>query len=320
MLTLPDFRQKQALFIQTERNVSNKIRFQNDNIVFTKDDKVINRASCHKVFAVFIIGDISITSELMKQGFYHGVSFFFLKNNFDLYASVNAVAEGHYLLKMRQYRMVEAEELFISKEIVKNKVKNQLRLLRTRRAKTQLLKQEQEIMGAINNAKANDVLLGIEGNVSKEFFSAYFKPINWWARMPRVKPDIPNFLLDMGYTMMFNFIDALLRLYGFDTYKGCYHKLFFQRKSLSCDIVEPFRTIIDREVLKIHTLKQVCKDDFAVRDGKVVASFEKSHKYAQIFLEAIMKNRELIYKFVQGFYRFVMNSEKNEFPEFKISR
>lgn len=320
MITLPDFKQKQALFIQTERNVSNRIKFQNDNIVFLKDDKVVNRASCHRVFAVFIIGDIAITSELMKQGLRYGVSFFFLKNNFDLYASINSTAEGNYLLKMRQYTMTNEEELFIARQIVNNKVKNQLRLLKSRDLKEQYREKETNFIRAIENAENHDSLRGIEGNASKEFFQTYFKNIGWRWRMPRAKPDVPNFLLDMGYTMMFNFIDALLRLYGFDTYKGCYHKLFFQRKSLACDIVEPFRSIVDREVLKFHTLKQIGEDDFTLKNGQVTISFQNSQKYAQKFLEAIMKNRAEIYTYVQGFYRFIMDSQKNKFPEFVISR
>lgn len=320
MLTLPDFKEKQLLFIQTSRNVSNKLRFQNDNIVFTKDDAVVDRASCHKVFAVFIIGDISITSELMKKGLEYGVSFFFLKNNFELYATINSAAEGNYLLRMRQYEQKPEEELFIAKQIVRNKITNQLGLLKARKVGRQFFEKENGIMSAIDGAQNHDSLLGIEGNASKEFFGAYFEPIGWSWRQPRVKADVPNFLLDIGYTMMFNFIDALLRLYGFDTYKGCYHKLFFARKSLACDIVEPFRSLIDKEVLKTHTLKRIQEKDFALKGGKFTLSFEHSSKYAQIFLEAIMSNREEIYTYVQGFYRFIMNGENNPFPVFTISK
>ncbi len=320
MITFPDFKQKQVLFIKTERNFYNKIKFQNDNIVFLKDNKIINRSSCHRIFSVFIIGDISITSELIKNGLKYGVSFFLLKNNFNLYASINSKAEGNYLLKMRQYSITEDEEIFISKEIVKNKIKNQISLLSSKKIDSELFKREKEIINFIDKAKIDDSIRGIEGNVSKEFFNSYFKEIDWKKRMPRTKTDISNFLLDMGYTMIFNFIDSLLQLYGFDTYKGCYHKLFFQRKSLSCDIVEPFRSIIDREVLKIHTLKKIKEKDFKIEKGKAFCSYAVSERYAQIFFEAIMKNREEIYYYVQGFYRFIMNKEKNIFPYFKISR
>jgi len=320
MLTLPDFKQKQILFVQTDNNVENKIKFHNENIVFLKDDKVENRASCHKVFSVFIIGNLSITTGLIKQCKSFGISLFFLNPNFNLYARINSLAEGNYLLRMKQYSLTEKQELEISKNIVLNKVKNHLSLLKSRNL-LPVKNFNEEFFNKIKNAPDNQSLLGIEGNFSKDFFKIYFKDLNWYARLPRVKPDIPNFLLDMGYTFLFNFVDALLCLFGFDTYKGFYHKLFFQRKSLVCDIIEPFRGIIDREVFKMHTLRIVNKDDFKVVDGKfILKSFKNNYKYARIFAETLMKNKESIYLYIQRFYRFLMDGQKNKFPYFKISR
>ena len=82
MLTLPDLREKQILFIQAERDVKNKIKFENDNIVFMKDDVVISRASCHKVFAIFVVGDMTITTGILREAARFGVSMFFMRNNF----------------------------------------------------------------------------------------------------------------------------------------------------------------------------------------------------------------------------------------------
>lgn len=318
MLTLPDFKQKQILFIKTDRTTENKIRFHNDNIVFEKDNKVKNQTSCHKVFAVFIIGHISITSELIKRGIEHGISFFLLKDNFDCYASINSVANGNYLLRKRQYLIDKNTELLISKNIVLNKILNQFRLLKSRGKK--LNTDFNDIESVIQKSTNLETLRGIEGNISREFFNKYFEEMGWFARMPRVKPDAPNFLLDMGYTFLFNFIDTLLNLFGFDTYKGCYHQLFFQRKSLTCDIVEPFRGIIDREVLKIFSLKIFDEKDFKIKDGKVQSSYDKSQKYALCFFNAIMKNKEEIYTYIRNFYHFMMDSSKYQFPHFKISR
>ncbi|BCX15826.1 MAG: hypothetical protein KatS3mg098_055 [Candidatus Parcubacteria bacterium] len=219
---------------------------------------------------------------------------------------------------MRQYFFSDDFDLKFSKSLVLNKIENQLRLLKSRGKL--ISRTKQEIRNLINQAENLETLRGIEGNFSKEFFSAYFKEIGWFARMPRVKPDAVNFLLDMGYTLLFNFIDALLNLFGFDTYKGFYHKLFFQRKSLSCDIIEPFRCIVDREVLKIFNLKIFNEKDFKAKDSKVYMLYSKSTKYASVFLETIMKNKEEIYKYIRDFYHFVMDSEKYNFPYFKVSR
>ena len=46
-------------------------------------------------------------------------------------------------------------------------------------------------------------------------------------------------------------------------------------------------------------------------------SLKKSRKYAELFMEAIMERKEIIY-FTHGLYRHVMNDEKHEFPKFKI--
>lgn len=318
MLTLPDFQQKQILFIKTENGFSNKIKFHNDNIVFLKDDKIKNRASCHKIFSVFIIGNISITSELIKQGLKYGLSFFLLDNNFKCFASIGSKNTGNYLLKMKQYSATEEFDLIVSKKIVLNKIENQLKLLRSKGKSTNI--NEKKIKDSIKSVKDLGVLRGIEGNISKEFFNIYFRDINWFARMPRVKPDAPNFLLDMGYTFIFNFIDSLLNLFGFDTYKGFYHKLFFQRKSLTCDIIEPFRCLIDKEVLKIFNLKIFKEQDFKVKDGRVTINYKDSSKYAKQFFEAIMRHKKEIYNYIRGFYHFLMDNKKYKFPYFSAPR
>jgi len=304
------------LFVHAEWGTRSSLRFLNDNIVFSKDGKVVNRASCHKVFAVFIMGDMMITSRLLQKAGTHAISLFFLRNNFEVFAPFAAKAEGNYLLRMKQYGLSEDEEFSIAKHIVANKIENQNRLLLSRKKGAD--KEEMEQMRErIKNALNGQELLGIEGEYSRKFFSGYFSEINWWKRMPRVKPDVSNFLLDMGYTYLFNFVDALLRLHGFDTYKGVYHKLFFQRKSLACDIVEPFRCIIDRQLLKAYNLKQVHEGDFDIVHKKVTLPFDKQKKYTSLFLQVIMDQKEEIFSYVHEYYRHMMDT-KNDMPKFNI--
>lgn len=317
MLSLPDFKEKQLLFVHTEWGSKSSLCFANDNIVFSKDGAVVSRASCHKVFGVFVVGDIAVTSRLLEQAATHAISIFFLRKNFEVFAPFSAAAEGNYLLRMKQYSLSGEAELAVSKALVKSKAENQMRLLKNRATSENEDSHLKNAAARIADAAGNQELLGIEGELSRRFFTEYFKEIGWFRRMPRVKPDVPNFLLDMGYTYLFNVIDALLRLHGFDTYKGIYHKLFFQRKSLACDLVEPFRCIIDRQLLKAYNLKQVDKNDFEVEERRVVLPFGKQRKYSQMFLETVMDHKEEIFSFVHGFYRFIMD-QKNEFPEFKI--
>lgn len=316
MLTLPDVKAKQIVFVQTEHGAKNRLFFKNENLVFEKNGEIINQASCHKILAAFVIGDFSFTSTLVKECRKRGVSLFFLNQNFSVYASFSPMANGNYLLRSMQYRMESTRELEIARNLVKNKIQNQSQLLNSIDDNYNS-EQVETILVSASSAKNINELLGLEGNFSKVFFKNYFKEIGWYRRMPRVKPDIPNFLLDMGYTILFNFTDSLLLLFGFDTYKGCYHQLFFQRKSLTCDMVEPFRCIIDRQLLKSYYLKQIDENDFFVEQAKYALTYDKSQKYAKIFMEAIMDHKEGVYLCVQKFYRAVMNGD-NDFPQFDI--
>lgn len=315
MMSLPDFKEKQILFIYGSKDIDNRLQFINNNIVFLRDGKIINQISCHKVFAVFIVGEFSITSVLIKGCRKYGIAIFLLRMNFEVYASINSSLDGNYLLRARQYRI--NRDLEVAKNIVKNKVSNQLVLLKEAGKLSDFDVTYADICLKISQAENSQELLGIEGGSSRNFFQEYFKEMNWIRRMPRTKYDINNTVMDIGYTFLFNFMDAMLNLYGFDNFKGCYHKLFFQRKSLSCDIMEPFRCLIDRQILKSFRLGQIKEKDFKLIGGKYVLSWENQSRYGKIFFDCLMDRKEEVFLFVKEFYYYMMN-DGSDFPFFKI--
>ena len=315
MLSLPDFKEKQILFVSAKDAETEKIRFLNDNICLSKNGKIENRISCHKVFSLFLIGDCSLTTVLVKNCQNYGVSIFLLKNNFLNYARILSEAEGNYLLRKKQYAMEEREELAAGKKLVANKIANQIYLLEKAGKKETAIFLEgiKNKIGAAGNGKD---LLGLEGSAGKFFFQSFFKDLGWKRRLPRAKTDIPNYLMDIGYTMLLNFIEAMLGIYGFDAYKGFYHKLFFQRKSLVCDLMEPFRCVIEKQILKSYHLVQIKPGDFHLCKGAYGLGFEKQKKYIEIFAQAIMDRKVEIFCYVRDYYHFLMSG--SDFPEFKI--
>jgi CRISPR-associated protein Cas1 len=317
MLFLNDFKEKKILLVQNNET-EGIMRFRNENIIFEKEGKVVNQISCHKVFCIFIIGETSMTSVFIRNAIEFGISIFLLKYNLETYAYMGAKADGNYLLRIKQYQSTETQELLMAKNIVTNKLMNQLLLIKSINKKFPYKEQKKTIIEKINNIKDDKELLGLEGNYSKVFFQTYFHDLHWYKRMPRVKVDEYNILLDIGYTFLFNFIDSLLMLYGFDTYKGFYHKLFFQRKSLPCDIMEPFRCIIEKQLLKSFNLGQIDKKDFKIIKGIYRLDYNNSKKYTKIFLDCITNNKEEIFTYVYDFYKYQNNQEKNDFPYFSI--
>lgn len=315
MLSLPDFKEKQILFVKAGDAEIDKIKFLNDNICLSKNGKIANRISCHKIFSLFIIGDCSLTSVLIRNCQNYGVSIFLLKNNFLNYAHLLSQADGNYLLREKQYALDGAQELEAAKKLVTNKIANQIFLLDDLNENESAVYLRQ-IKDSVATAAGGKDLLGMEGAAGKFFFQAYFRNFGWKRRLPRAKTDIANYLMDIGYTMLFNFSDAMLGIYGFDSYRGFYHKLFFQRKSLACDIMEPFRCVIDRQIVKSGNLGQIKNDDFKISKGSYYLGFENQEKYVRIFAQAIMDRKEDIFCYVRDYYYWLMNG--SDFPEFKV--
>lgn len=320
MLSVPEISKKQILFIQTEADLNNKLRLENENIVYEKDGKIVNKASVYRVLAVFLIGEFTITSRLIQKLLSFGISVFMLKNNFKTYASLEAKAEGNFLVRQRQYTISKVEELGLAKLIVNQKISNQKKLIKKLSSKNKAVKQLEVSISQIESAKTSFELMGIEGNAAKLFFSSYFTEcgVSWLRRLPQTKMDIPNLLLDIGYTYLFNFIDSLLRLYGFDTYKGIYHSLFFERKSLACDLMEPFRFIVERTLVKAYNLKQINEKDFSIKNYVYQLDYKNSSKYSYLFLAAILENKVEILTYIQSYYRYFMRPDKYEFPKLKL--
>lgn len=160
-------------------------------------------------------------------------------------------------------------------------------------------------------------IMGIEGVAARGYFEQLFKDHDWTARRPRVKHDAINCLMDIGYTILFNLINAMLELFGFDTYVGVLHREFFHRKSLVCDIVEPFRPIIDASLIKALNLGQVHEEDFYVEQGQYFIGGKNAVPYIKIMLDALLENKNEMFRYVQDYYRaFVRQKPIEQFPIF----
>lgn len=162
-------------------------------------------------------------------------------------------------------------------------------------------------------------LLGLEGLAARSFFKGYYGMCEWEGRRPRIKGDYVNSTLDIGYTVLFNFIEALLDIYGFDVYCGVLHREFYMRKSLVCDLMEPFRVLIDQQVRKSINLSQCQKEDFINVNGRYLLKWEKNAKYIGFLMQPILAYKMEMFYYIQGYYRaFMKNKLAEEFPIFEI--
>lgn len=315
MLSQSDFDNKKLLFINSSDESFRKLKFSNDNIeVWDDKNKKLNKISCHIIFAVFIIGECTLSSKLIKEFKEMGISLFLLNNRLRTISELVCVAEGNYLLRLKQYSLSEKTEFLMAKKLVLNKLENQIDLLEEYKNRDFTSLRYDARRGLLNDVSFCSIQ-GTEGFIASRYFSFIFEEQGWRRRAPTAKEDIINFLLDIGYSMLFNLVDSCLRLYGFDTYKGFYHRLFFQRKSLSCDIMEPFRVLVDKEVLKAYNLKIVNEKDFKYYNGYY--HFKRpdySYKYVKLFGKMLTKYKDEIYRYCTQFYKHISDPTKHEFP------
>lgn len=295
--------------------------FNNDNLV-VKDSqgKIKFQCTCYRLFLVVAVGHTSITSVLIQKAQKFGFYIALMTGGFKLYSVIGACKDGNTLLKRKQY---EYSGLGIAKVITENKVKNQFALLKAVRDKSDSVKEAialiNEYLEKIPYVESLNELMAYEGLASKLYFRNHFNNVLWQGRQPRIKRDYINSALDVGYTILFTFVDALLSAYGFDTYCGVMHRQFYMRKSLVCDIVEPFRPLIDHQIKKSINLKQIKPEDFIIVNHQFRLKWNESARYVGIFMAPIIENKENIFCYIQGFYRaFMKGLPSNEFPVFDL--
>ena len=319
MLSANDFSKKQIIFLFT--NTGEKLSFSNDNIVIKdKEGKIKHQSTCYRLFMVCVVGNISITSGLIQRSKKFGFAICLMSTTFRVYEIIGSRMEGNTMLRKRQYEYTQND---IGRKIEQNKIENQMDTLKNIRKKTEEIKEGieflQDMIDKLNEPLNYLEVMGIEGNAARVYFTRVFNNVKWNGRKPRIKNDYINVTLDIGYTMLFNIVDAILQIYGFDTYYGVFHKCFYMRKSLVCDLMEPMRPIVDYSVRKAINLEQCKKEDFEVYDNRWVLKYKMNSKYIQFLMKDILEYKDEIFVYIQKYYRFFMKMKSvEELPRFKV--
>ncbi len=322
MFTAKDIEYRSVFVINCIENKA--LRVSNGELLLenTEEKKTLTKLPFQKILALFVIGHITITTALIENCTKNGIPLVVMKPNFRPVFFFSITAEANYLLRKRQYETCKTD-LQIPKLLVANKIQNQLRLLEKTRQKTDAISKAKiqctNALMLIPDARDYETVMGLEGRIAKSFFTAYFEQLNWNSRCPRTKIDPVNATLDIGYTILFNYIEAFVRLFGFDPYIGVYHRLWFKRKSLICDLVEPFRCLVDQQVRKAFNTNQCKTDDFKLFKNEFVLKHEKNSEYTRMFYDVLIEQKSTVFKYIRDYYRcFMQQKPSADYPQFLI--
>ena len=320
MMTKPDFEKKQIIIVFTMDG--DKVSFKNDNLIVTDcDGKIKHQSTCYRIFALYIIGHMSITSGLIERSHKFCFPIYLMTSSFRTIDIIGHHTQGNTLIRRIQYSERNTD---LAKLIIENKIMNQKSVLERQRINNWALKEAlsemDNILISIKNSDDNiRSVMGLEGNAAKIYFKNNFNNIDWNGRRPRVKDNVVNATLDIGYTLLFNYIDSMLSIYGFDSYCGFLHTEFYLRKSLTCDMVEPFRPLIDWQVRKAFNLGQIKEEHFNCVNNRYLLDIRYNKDYVKFLMKPILENKDRIFSYFQSFYRaFAKRANIEDYPKFTI--
>ena len=243
-------------------------------------------------------------------------------------------------LRQNQYRIVDNQgmSLKIAKSIVSGKIKNQISFLqRIKRndslsdEKVELINEIKNCIVEVENCKSVESLRGIEGIVSRKYFSVlayHIKPS--WAIFENRSKQPPksnvNAVLSFLYSLLSNEVSFVAQSRGLDIMVGNLHTLSYGRDSLVYDLVEEFRTpIADTLCCYLFNDNILSEEDFENRNQgvyltktgikKVVKSMEEKLEKRIIYKEKEISHREIILSQVEQYKDFILG-KKDDYVTF----
>ena len=125
-------------------------------------------------------------------------------------------------------------------EIVAEKIRKQAEFLE----ELGKLNEAMMLQGYFEELEVGDVT-NREGHAAKVYFNALFG-----KDFTRSRDCVTNAALNYGYSLILSCINREVTAHGYITQLGLFHSNMFNQFNLSCDLMEPFRIIIDRWVYK----------------------------------------------------------------------
>ncbi|QSF13703.1 type II CRISPR-associated endonuclease Cas1 [Mycoplasma sp. Mirounga ES2805-ORL] len=202
--------------------------------------------------------------------------------------------QGYYSTKVLQKQLQWDDDFKgnLWTSIVKLKIKNSKNILE----KINLLNDDLKLKfdNYINSVQYLDVS-NVEGHVAK----LYFKILFGSSYRRDDENNVINQYLNYGYSILTSYVTRHLSSKGYDTRIGLFHKSYNNNFPLSCDIMEPFRCLIDLLVYKywknteFHNFQEFKEQLFLIFEENIIVENKKMSfsKYIQIFIEDLLTNQ-----------------------------
>ena len=213
-----------------------KISYKNRFLVVKQDidEKYIHLSEIDTIIVDSI--SVSISSYLLKELADNKINIIFCDDKHNPYGELQPFYSRHNSSKkiLEQVKWTNKEKDLVWQAIVKNKILNQALLLKKIKSK-----QHNLITSYIKEVTIGDKT-NREGHAAKVYFNALFG-----TSFVRGNNDKINASLNYGYAILLSTVSKEIVNNGYLTQIGIHHKNEFNPYNLACDLMEPFRIIID---------------------------------------------------------------------------
>jgi CRISPR-associated protein Cas1 len=211
--------------------------------------------------------------------------------------------------RMNQYDTFrdEFKVTYLQRQLLHSKFQSQITFLSTLEndcAKViSHLKSLQKIIPNYSSRK----LVSLEAQASREYFKLYtsffdekyeFNTRNSISKTKQDASDVINALLNYGYSVLASEITKHLNGIGLDPYYSFYHHNHESFQSLTYDMIEPFRWLVEKTVYRLANAKnhalQIKKKHYIKHDssGMVLLDTELVKKFLEMLEVDFRKTRE----------------------------
>lgn len=216
-----------------------KLSYKNRFLVVKQesDEKYIHLSEIDTIIVDSI--SVSISTYLLKELSDNKINIIFCDEKHNPFGELKSYYLSHNVSKkiLLQTKWSQREKNNLWQEIIKNKITNQA--LQIRKIKSQNYN--------LLLSYVNEVVSGDKTNREGHSAKVYFNPL-FTKKFVRNENDSINAALNYGYAILLSSFNKEIVSNGYLTELGIHHKNEFNPFNLSCDLMEPFRIIIDNFV------------------------------------------------------------------------